>query len=1012
MQNETAKINGGCCPSVSDDAGAGPEGRPSVPNGKAVKSHLPDDRRATDDVLLAYCDGHFAELMQRSQVNGSGGLVKTISEADIQRQAREDYLHSQVAGKAVLVSTKRRIVTARSSLERGLGPRLFVGFDAEWEHVRKGRNQILSVQFFVITPNGETLKHVIHIVGGQAVEERPSLSQAIYDLIEMCIDEAIVEDWPCEVVLCGFFTRADITVFRDFKKLRPQLDGVNGTLVTVGESAKVELPIATTREMQLKSRYQSVVGDTFDPKLLSVRLVDASRLAPPGKSLEDLGAWLGVPKVKLPEGQSKSNMRKFQREDRAGFEAYGIRDAEIAVVYVLWAVWFSNRHLGLDMRHLSATASGLAVRLAESCIRQDGVALDVAFNYEKKSVTRWNDATGLPRVQKKRMPKRIRRWLEPFLADVYIGGRNECFVFGPSERKLIDDPDLTTAYLSGLGYLFVLNYEKAFKTERLADYFGHVAGFALVKFRFPSGTARPCLPVATEDRGLLFPLSGESLCTAPEIELAHQMGAELEIVYGYVIPWMPRAEVFARSQALPGRHYKSGKAKSETAGVMTGVIEVNDAHRDAGVQANPAGLDDVGYRTFQSFGAFIRENRNRYTRKTLPFEFIKLLGNALYGKTGQGFRHKRAFDPSSMGSVVVGPSRISDAAVAGLVCGFIRATLSEILWKLPADATLISATTDGFLVDTPLDQVDLTGTMCQRFQALVDRLSPGERMLENKHRVMQIFAGRTRLQVTIEGEPGYPTVTAKGGVKPGPDVVDENAFMTDLILNRVPGQKIAYESFITMRDQLSLNLDLQMETRETTLNLEYDFKRAPDASTVRMVEVSGWGVSHVAFNTRPWQTADEGVLNRLIFDKWRATHCLKTVEDFEDWEGYRLFRLENMKRRNVVGVSGDVPESSRNSTGRRNLTKAGYVGVVKRVFLAAYQRRVWGLAGVGLSQAKLAAWLTECGYPTTLSAVKNGTNDEVQECVVPMTAEVQALLNVLKEGFPDLEVDRFLIKSS
>jgi hypothetical protein len=84
-----------------------------------------------------------------------------------------------------------------------------------------------------------------------------------------------------------------------------------------------------------------------------------------------------------------------------------------------------------------------------------------------------------------------------------------------------------------------------------------------------------------------------------------------------------------------------------------------------------------------------------------------LLGNSVYGKTGQGFRHKRALDPGSMTSVVVGPSRISDAAVAGLVCGFIRATISEILWKLPADAMLISATTDGFLVDVPIDQLVL-----------------------------------------------------------------------------------------------------------------------------------------------------------------------------------------------------------------------------------------------------------------------------------------------------------------
>lgn len=52
-------------------------------------------------------------------------------------------------------------------------------------------------------------------------------------------------------------------------------------------------------------------------------------------------------------------MAQFPRERREEFEAYGLRDAEIAAMYVLWVVWFSSRFLGLDMRHLSATASGL-----------------------------------------------------------------------------------------------------------------------------------------------------------------------------------------------------------------------------------------------------------------------------------------------------------------------------------------------------------------------------------------------------------------------------------------------------------------------------------------------------------------------------------------------------------------------------------------------------------------------------------------------------------------------------
>ncbi len=44
-------------------------------------------------------------------------------------------------------------------------------------------------------------------------------------------------------------------------------------------------------------------------------------------------------------------------------------------------------------------------------------------------------------------------------------------------------------------------------------------------------------------------------------------------------------------------------------------------------------------------------------------------------------------------------------------------------------------------------------------------------------------------------------------------------------------------------------LDVLKETRETTLNLEYDFKRRPVNG--RMVG------SHVAFNTVPWNTVDE-----------------------------------------------------------------------------------------------------------------------------------------------------------
>lgn len=960
-------------------------------------------KHASDEELLAYCDGYFAEIMENALTDDARqnrGLPPKLAE---KLSERDRYLKAQQAGKFNVNRAMCRRIDRKLGPERGLGARVFIGFDAEWQRARTGRNRILSVQFYLIGPTGEVLSLVVHVGNGDVISQRPRLSDVINDLLESALDQAVIDEWPAEVVLCGFFTRADITVFSDFKHLRPQLDGVGGTLVTVGKSAQVELPMSPMRQATLKQRYQSVVGDEFEPRLLNLHLIDASRLAPPGKSLANIGQWMGIPKIDLPSGYDKSGMARFQRERPEEFEVYGLRDAEIAVMYVLWVVWFASRHLGLDMRHLSATASGLAVRIGEACIRRDGVALDVALNYEVKQITRWDNATGVGYTQKKRVPKRVRKWLEPFLADVFVGGHNQCFVYGPTDRRRFYDPDLSGAYLTALAYLLVLDYDKVRWTTDVNDFIGHVAGFALVEFAFPDDAAYPCLPVSTEERGLLFPRRGESLCTAPEIELAVAMGAKVVIKHGVIIPWMKRETVFARSAATPGKHRSQKKANpsgDEHAGTLDADLQ----------QAQPPEhYEDVGYRLFESFAIFIREMRSPYARKTLPFEFVKLLGNSLYGKTGQGFKGKRAFGVREMGGIVVGPSRVSEAAVAALVCGFIRAVIAEILWKLPKDATVVSATTDGFLVDSPIEQLDLTGTMCRRFQALVDRVSPGSHMLENKHQVLQLFAGRTRLQFTVEADGDHKTVTAKGGIKPGPDVHDENAFMLDLTINRQPGQKLTYESFISMRDQLPLELDLQTETRETRINLEYDFKRRPIPCSVRMVPMAGTSQSHLAFDTEPWDTVDEALMTRLIFDAWRDDHCLKTADDFRSWEYYRTFKMATRK-----GAKPASPGTSLNGqrTGRKNLTRGGYLAVAKQLFLAAYQKKLWGLDGADLSQRKLAEWLTLQGYKTSVSAVKNGTREHPVEHLVPATNEVVAFLEKMKARFPGLEVERFLIQAT
>lgn len=162
---------------------------------------------------------------------------------------------------------------------------------------RKGRNRILSVQFYLIGPTGEVLTLVIHIENGDIVSQRPRLSDVIYDLLESALDQGVIEEWPAEVVLCGFYPRRGATAFSDFKHLLP-------AEIRWGKAVRwhrrqgclggiADVPGAPGNpQAALPSRGRRA---EFEPRSLNLRLIDASRLAPPGKSLANIGALVGYP---------------------------------------------------------------------------------------------------------------------------------------------------------------------------------------------------------------------------------------------------------------------------------------------------------------------------------------------------------------------------------------------------------------------------------------------------------------------------------------------------------------------------------------------------------------------------------------------------------------------------------------------------------------------------------------------------------------------------------------------
>lgn len=233
--------------------------------------------------------------------------------------------------------------------------------------------------------------------------------------------------------------------------------------------------------------------------------------------------------------------------------------------------------------------------------------------------------------------------------------------------------------------------------------------------------------------------------------------------------------------------------------------------------------------------------------------------------------------------------------------------------------------------------------------------------------------------------------------------------------------------------------------RDMRLSMEFDFKRRP--INPQMIKIESHAVPHLAFNTVPWETVEEGELIRVLFDQWRRGddkgkpgHCLKTMEDWNDWQrflqlyaGNRLrrqayqARLEKADVQPVEGVSsgevstdalqlkndGPRKEASRCSTGvLYSTSKGGYLGIAMRSFLAAYVQRACGLNTGLLSQSKLAVWLTEVGYPTKVHDVKNAGRTVFHERAVPRSAEVLTFFEEMKGRFPKLEVDRFLALES
>lgn len=705
---------------------------------------------------------------------------------------------------------------------------LHIGFDTEYVFNPETRqNDILSYQSYVVLPDNTGISNIIYPPDSQK-KSRLSFKEFLCQTITPLLETGVITKWPGIINIYAHFIRADIASFANFwSDYKILLKGIRGTV----SSFKNRYGIDFDEQQERRVKTEQIMFDkrTSPPRCSNVAFIDTLLITPGGMGLAECGELLGLPKLTIPAPYSITNMREYLLGDRAGFEAYALRDAEIAVRYALQVRNFCARELMID--RVPATIGAMAVSRFTKTLKENNMSPEVCLGTHIKTRELWLTEKQAFRTIKNPASVPSRELFETFPINCYHGGRNECFMMGVTPSDHWYDYDLAGAYTTGLLDILTPDYGNIRLSKNPDDYCGHVMGFALVTFRFPESVPYPSLPVRTDQYGLFFPLSGESWATAPEIELALSLGAEMTIHNGIIVPWI----------------CATSPHNSESTSV------------------------------FLPFVQQVRENRNRHIKGSLEEKFWKEIGNSLYGKLAQGLRAKTAFDTARGLNRSLPPSSVTQPFFAAHVTGFIRAVVGELMNALPSDSSVVSVTTDGFLTNCPLDKINMSGPLSSRFQSLCDIVDPGSSMLTCKHEVSQLIAMKTRGQLTYRAIQGKPVVHARAGVKPPADIPrsDYNDYMVDLYLNRLPGQTLSRSTLISTREMWLSESDLVSREQDIRLNLEFDFKRQP----VRPAMNEG----HLLMFSRPWDNMEEALQQRSLFDDWRQTHTLKTLADWDDW---------------------------------------------------------------------------------------------------------------------------------
>lgn len=824
-----------------------------------------------------------------------------------------------------------------SRRKKPFAPPILVGIDTEYQQdpTNPSRNIVLSYQWCVLGPNGSHVTGIRHVYDGQRI----TFAHLVSDAIQDALNQKLLRVWPDNLWVCAHFSAAEISMFSDRDSLARKLAILRGTFVSLGA------PLFLWHNVNGHKR-------TF-----RISLIDTKLLSPAKKqSLADLGKAVGLPKISINKTDIEA-MGAFRQREPAAFQAYATRDAEVTALYVLKLMDYARQHNLLGGEKPPVTIGGMAAQAVVRSLAGQGIEAEDFLGASKRSVTQWIASDPDAKHQKKTTKQMKVKYpgIETafFMAKrAYVGGRNECFMFGPHRNGPYIDYDLRGAYPTAMAAIRMPDWANARQLRDGEVFEADALAVMRVRFSFPASVRFPVLACDGEGRGLIFPRSGETFAWASEVAVARNLGASIEVLEGYFIPW----------------------------------------------------LDDR-----RPFAIFIQEQTQiRQAAKASNNTFYEMLAketvNSAYGKTGQGLKNKSVFDTAKDDTRDTGPSAITCPFFAGFTTAMVRAVLGEILNKLPANRGVVNVITDGFLTNATKAEVlaACNGPLASLFadwRAIV--AGQREEIVEEKGTTKGICGVRTRLHFSLDGgssvaeddESEDPAelgnIVANVGIKFEPedfeDCPDDNTkkvkrsqLLEELFANRKPGQKRVMKRLRNGRDIYDdPNCDITFEISEHKLSMEYDFKRQVDVISSGHVG----GREHLSFTTKPWDSVEEFNAFRDKIDG--ATFVLKTAADLAQMD-------QILQHQNHQPSLGKRRPTRKQGEGRRTMAT----------------RQAQQIAATKTGKPKqIAAQLTSAGIQTDAKQVNQYRKDAARRDSTAKELEastsVQDVHHRLANAFPD-----------